>query len=375
MVKSQRIIIKDPLYKVIFLDREHKQFLDSPEFQRLRFIKQTSFASYVYPNANHTRFTHSLGAYHLMNKVFENNLMEVSKKDKNDLVLAALLHDIGHGPFSHLWEQVFPHFDHEKATREILMRWGLKDVAKVLEGNSPYYYLISSTIDVDKLDYMARDSYFAGVSYGVAEVDFIIERMYVENFKLVIKPSSISSVEDLITQRVNLFKTVYFHKFSVEYDFLFVKIFQRVKELLDGGKEVFVDPHLMAFFEKKNSIDDLLALNDFIIMYHLNVWSKNDDKILSDLASMFMLRKKFKVVNLNQQKVDIKKLRKKVAKKYDERYYFGEVCLPIKIIQTPIYVEFDGKFRKLSEFSELIKFYNTQNWNMSYVIFPKDIEI
>ncbi len=374
-MNKERIIIKDPLYKQIFVEPQHKKFLDSKEFQRLRHIKQTTFVDFVYPSANHTRFSHSLGVYHLMKKVLDNQLMKISSKDKENLMLAALLHDVGHGPFSHFWERVFPHYDHEKVTQEILKKNGLKHVAKILDGTHPLYYLISSCIDVDKLDYMARDSYFAGVSYGVAEVDFIIDHMYIKDKKLVIKPSALSSVEDLITQRVNLFKTVYFHKFAVEYDFLFLKIFERVRDILREGIDININKHLRAFFEKKDTLEDLQALNDIIVIAQVFEWASCGDKILSDLCSMYVNRKKFNVVNLHYKTVDTEKLKKKVAKKYDLKYYYGEFCCPIKIIQTDIYVEFDGKLKRLEDVSDLIAFYKKQKWNVEFLIYPRDIEI
>lgn len=370
-----KVIIKDPLYKQILLSAKHKKVIDWKEFQRLRYIKQTSFSDFVYPSANHSRFSHSLGAYHLMKKVLSNGLTKIDSKQKENLLLAALLHDIGHGPFSHIWEFVFPHFDHEKATLQILEKKGLTDVAKIVSKNAPFYQFLSSTIDIDKLDYMARDSYFAGVSYGVAEVDFIIQHMFIDDNKLVIKPSALSSVEDLITQRVNLFKTVYFHKMAVEYDFIMSKIFKRVFELLKRGEEIYINKHLRKFFEKSDSLDDLLALNDIIIINHIYEWSEYDDKILSDLCKMFTDRKKFKVVNLNHNKVNVDKLRKKVSEKYDINYYFGCVCLPIKIIQTQIYVEMNNKYIEIENVSDLLAFYKKQKWKVEYVIFPRDIEI
>ena len=374
-MSEQHIIIKDPLYKQILFEAKHKKYLDSKEFQRLRNIKQTSFLDLVYPSANHTRFSHSLGVYHLMKKVLNNKLNKVDKKTKENLVLAGLLHDIGHGPFSHLWERVFPHFDHEKTTHEILLRMGLKDVVKVLQKKSKYSCLISSTVDMDKLDYMARDSYFAGVSYGVAEVDFILEHINVIDGKLVVSASSVSSVEDLITQRVNLFKSVYFHKFAMEFDTIFIKIFTRVRELLNQGEEVFMNDDLRAFFEKKNTIDNLLNLNDYIILYHIHEWANSKDKILKDFAGRMLKRKKFKVVNMAYTDVNLTKLRKEVAKKYDLKYYYTHVCIPINILQTPIYVDVKGKLRKLEEVSDLISFYKKQKWNAEFVIYPRDVKI
>lgn len=373
-MKNQNIIIKDPLYKQILLSYKYKKIIDKKEFQRLRFIKQTSFVDMVYPSANHTRFSHSLGAYHLMKKVLANKLLETDTKTKDNLKIAALLHDIGHGPFSHLWEKVFPHFDHEKATQEIIRKMGFNASADILLKKSEFSQLITSTIDVDKLDYMARDSYFAGVSYGVAEVDFILQHITIKNGKLTIIPSSVSSVEDLITQRVNLFKTVYFHKMAVEYDFIFIKIFQRVKDLLKNKKEIEINDSLKAFFTKTNTLEDLNNLTDYIILSHIHNWKNHDDKILSTLCENFLSRNKFKVINLSHNLADPQKIKEKVAKKYDINYFYGHICYPIKIIQTPIYVNIDSKLKKMEDISELISFYKKQKFQCEFIIYPRDID-
>ncbi len=370
---SEKIILKDPLYKQILIDKKFKKIIDSKEFQRLRFIKQVSFVDMVYPNANHTRFSHSLGAYHLMKQVLQNGLMKIEKEDKKDLLFSALVHDIGHGPFSHTWERVFPHFSHEKATIEILKMKKLDSIINIIEKKNKYSELLSSTIDVDKLDYMARDSYFAGVSYGVAEVSFIIQHMFLKEDKLCIKASAISSVEDLITQRVNLFKTVYFHKFAIYYDFLFSSIFKRVEEILNRKEEIYMNKNLKSFFDKTNTIENLLALNDIIIMNHIFEWSSHNDKILSELCTYFIHRKKFKIINLEYNKINIENLKKEIKKKYDLNYYFAHKKYPINILQTDIYVDLGEKLVNLDKISKLIGFYKKQNWHVEILIFPKDI--
>ncbi|MCH8520233.1 MAG: HD domain-containing protein [Nanoarchaeota archaeon] len=367
---SAKKIIKDPLYKQILIDEKHLQYLNSPEFQRLRYIKQTTSADLVYPNANHTRFSHSIGAYHLMKKVISNGHMQLTSKEKNDLQLAALLHDIGHGPFSHLWERVFPHFDHEKATIQILKKFKLNDVASIIDKKSPLSPLITSTLDVDKLDYMARDSYFAGVSYGVMEVDFITQRMYLKDNKLVIRPSSISSVEDLITQRVNLFKTVYFHKAVEMFEHMLYLIFTRVGELLKKKISIEVQKDILAFYQKKNTIENLLNLNDSIVISQIMSWLNHSDEILSMLCKKYINRETIHAINLEHTSKTIKNFEEEFNLNLPPPYKYHISNQKITILQTPVYVEFeDGTLTPLEEVSKIIKFYTTIDFEVKYLFY------
>lgn len=372
---EEQIIIKDPLYKQVLIPQKYKYILDSKEFQRLRYIRQTSFTYLVYPNANHTRFSHSLGAFHLMSKSLDNGLMELDEVHKEELKLAALLHDIGHGPFSHMWEKIFDSFDHEQATQEILQEMHLDNVAKILRKESPYSSLISSSLDVDKMDYMARDSYFCGVSYGLLEGDFILQHLYVKDNKLCVKPSALSSIEDLITQRVNLFKTVYLHKVSLEYDFIFVQIFKRVKEMYEHEKLSISNQHLKSFFDQTNTVDDLLNLTDDVILSQIREWSLQDDKILSDFCEMFLYRKKLKAINLAHQHIDKQKVKQIVEESsFDESYYYGEISLPITLIQTEFYVDYGTSVVPATQVSELLAFYKDKKSYVNCIFFPKELE-
>ena len=372
---EEQIIIKDPLYKQVLIPQKYKYILDSKEFQRLRYIRQTSFTYLVYPNANHTRFSHSLGAFHLMSKSVENGLMNIDDEHKEELKLAALLHDIGHGPFSHMWEKIFDSFDHEEATQEILKEMGLDNVAKVLRKESPYSALISSSLDVDKMDYMARDSYFCGVSYGLLEGDFILQHLYVKDNKLCVKPSALSSIEDLITQRVNLFKTVYLHKVSLEYDHIFVQIFKRAKEMYSEEKLSISNPHLRAFFNGTNGVEDLLNLTDDVILSQIREWSLQEDVILKDFCEMFLYRKKLKAINLAHQNIDPQKVFEIVKESsFDERYYFGEISLPITLIQTEFHVDFGDSIVPATQVSELLAFYKDKKSYVNCIFFPRELE-
>ena len=374
-MRENSIIIKDPLYKQILVPIKFKELLDMPEFQRLRYIRQTSFTYSVYPCATHNRFSHSIGTFHLMNKVLNNGLTNIDETTKENLLIAALYHDIGHGPFSHLWEFIFPHFDHEQASYEILKSKGYEKAAKLLKETTSYSKLISSSLDVDKLDYMARDSFFTGVSYGLLESDFILEHCYVKNNKLIILPSALSSVEDLITQRINLYKTVYFHKVSLKYDFIFIKIFQRVNELLKQEKLEITYQPLLNFFKKQNTIQDLLELTDDIILYHIKIWSKNKDPILSDFCNMFLKRDKLKAINLSHVNIEKDNIKKIIEKNgYDINYYFGETKTPIKIIQSNIYVDYNDEIKSIFDVSPLLSFYKNEELNVECVFFPKELE-
>ena len=373
MNKQRPLTIKDPLYQQIEIPRDLQEIIDSKPFQRLRYIKQLSFSDFTYPNANHTRFSHSLGAFHLMKKLIDNLEEDIIQEDREALCQTALLHDIAHGPFSHLWERVFPHFDHEENAQAIIKGMGFERAAKILRGDSNYYPLISSTLDVDKMDYMTRDSYFCGVNYGFVEVDYILKRMSIKDNKLVIKPSAISSVEDVITQRINLFKTVYYHKINIERDAIFIGIFERVKDLLEEGIKVPMNKHIKSFFTKKNTMWDLLELTDFKVLAQIQRWQSHRDSILKDLCHRFLERKCLDVVNVEHKQVNILKLKKQVQENYDTRYYFREIKSKIKLLQTPIYVEYEDGLKLLEEVSPLIKFYASQKWELHHVIFPDGV--
>ncbi len=373
--KHETVIIKDPLYKIIDIDEKHLKFVDSYAFQRLRHIRQNNFVDLVYPGARHTRFAHSLGVYHLMGKIVNNGLMKISKKEKDDLVIAALFHDIGHGPFSHLWETLFPKYKHEQISIKLLEKFKLDGAIKILKGESKYSALLNSTIDVDKLDYMLRDSYYAAVTYGNIDTSLILKNMYIgDDGKMYVNKRIISSIEDLISQRINLFKCLYMHKISLEFEMIFQNIFRRLRELYekDGAKNIEIIRLLKDYMDNPDDINNLLNLTDDIVITQLRLFQKCDDEILRLFSNMYFRREKFNVINLKIKNVNVEKIKKEVSKKYDLTYFFKEIKYKIKIFENDIYVDEDGK--KIEEYSDLLNFYRNNSFEVHYVIIPKDIK-
>ena len=227
-------------------------------------------------------------------------------------------------------------------------------------------------IDVDKMDYMVRDSYFAGVSYGFSEVDFIIENMFVKDNKVVVNRNALSSIEDLITQRQNLYKTVYFHKYSVLYDFLLEKILWRVKELIEKGRKVYVNEHLKRFFFGENDMGDLLYLNDFIVLSHIYEWKDSGDKVLRDLCSAFVDRNKFKVVVIDKDNEDYVLKKREELKDYDLRYYFGIIDIKKRIVQGDLYINMYSDVRNVFEVSDLLRFFKDRYIEIKFMVYFKE---
>ena len=368
--------IKDTIHKQIIIEEDFLPYFESYYFQRLRYIKQISCVDFVYPNSSHSRLSHSLGVFHLMKKFVNNGLNEIDPSIKKNLILSALLHDIGHGPFSHTFEQIFPHFNHEKFTIKILrQKLNLPKVADILEHLNRYSKLLSSTIDVDKLDYMARDSYNCGL-LSSSDPDYIITNSYVNKDGLfVVKKNSVLAVEDLITKRVNLYKVIYFHRKALLKDFLLEKIFMRIKFLLDNKIKIEIDKNLLACFLNEIEIENLVELDDNTIWNHIKNWEKSKDEILKILCKNFLNKSyDFEIIDLKTNKVNSLILKKDISKSYEVNYFFGHIKKKIKVVENQIYVETQKDvLRKIEDVSQLIRFYRDQNFEVEYLFYPKNI--
>ncbi|RXJ02743.1 HD domain-containing protein [Anaerobacillus alkaliphilus] len=314
-------VFKDPVHRYIHVrDQLIWELIGTREFQRLRRIRQLGTTYTTFHGAEHTRFNHSLGVYEIMRRIIDNFEGRDHWDDSERLVClsAALLHDIGHGPFSHSFEKVF-HTDHEEWTRRIIL--GNTQINKILKmagndfpmkvsnviaktyPNKLVVSLISSQIDADRMDYLQRDAYYTGVSYGHFDMERILRVMRPTEEQAVFKQSGMHAVEDYIMSRYQMYWQVYFHPVTRSAEVILSKILHRAKYLYQQKYQFKQDPiHFHSLFNEKLSLEDYLRLDEAIIMYYFQIWQDEEDRILSDLCVRFNDRKLFKYVEFNPSK-------------------------------------------------------------------------
>ena len=317
-IKSISKIINDPVYGFITLNKGILlNIVDHPYFQRLSRIKQLGLTYLVYPGAHHTRFHHAAGAAHLMTQAIQTlkkNGVLINKEEEEAVILAILLHDIGHGPFSHALENSFVKgISHEDISVKFMNSLnqefdGALDLAlQIFQDKYPKRFLhdlVSSQLDMDRLDYLKRDSFFTGVSEGVVSNQRIIKTFHVVNDEIVIKEKGIYSIEKFIVARRLMYWQVYLHKTVLSAEFLLAKIIERARELINNGEKLLVLPSVKYFFEntiyKENisEYDFLTAfskLDDYDVLYSVKVWADSNDQVISKLSQMLIYRKLLKV--------------------------------------------------------------------------------
>ena len=344
-------ILNDPVYGFITLNRGILlDLIDHPYFQRLSRIKQLGLTYLVYPGAHHTRFHHAVGAAYLMKQAlstFKELGVNIQKEEERGALIAILLHDIGHGPYSHALEHSFLSGVSHENVSEIFMRKlndqysGELSLAIQIFRNQYHkkflHQLVSSQLDMDRLDYLKRDSFFTGVSEGVVSNQRIIKMFDIVNDEILIKEKGIYSIEKFIVARRLMYWQVYLHKTVLSAEFLLAKIISRARELLCAGEKLFVTPELNMFLTKnitKNELEQDIYLNAFAslddndIMTCIKVWMKSKDLVLSRLASMLIERKllKVKIANTSFDIEQVNKIRethqKKLGLNEDEIKYF-----------------------------------------------------
>lgn len=344
-------ILNDPVYGFITLNRDILlDLIDHPYFQRLSRIKQLGLTYLVYPGAHHTRFHHAVGATYLMKQAlstFKEQGVNIQSEEERGALIAILLHDIGHGPYSHALEHSFLSDVSHEDVSEIFMRKlnnqynGELSLAIQIFRNQYHkkflHQLVSSQLDMDRLDYLKRDSFFTGVSEGVVSNQRIIKMFDIDNDEILIKEKGIYSIEKFIVARRLMYWQVYLHKTVLSAEFLLAKIISRARELLCAGEKLFVTPELNMFLTKnitKNEIEQDVYLNAFAslddndIMTCIKVWMKSKDNVLSRLATMLIERKLLKVKISNttfdsgQVNEVIKKHQKELGMNEKEIKYF-----------------------------------------------------
>jgi HD superfamily phosphohydrolase len=332
MQSSKRKIINDPIYGFVTIDNPLLfEIINHPWYQRLRRIYQMALAQMVYPGAVHTRLHHSLGAYHLMclaiNELKQKNI-EITPEEEVAVKAAILLHDIGHGPFSHALENVLlPHVHHEAISLQIMHKLNeafggeLSTAISIFTDEYPkkfLHQLISGQLDVDRMDYLTRDSFFTGVSEGVIGYDRILKMLTVHEGRLLIEEKGIYSVEKFLVARRLMYWQVYLHKTVLAAERMIVKIIERAREIFNA--DLKLNATLDYFFEafsvmNGEALEKFCLIDDYDVMFAIKKWSSNNDKILSTLCNNLLNRNLYKCrlqTNAFEEK-EIEKKRKIIA--------------------------------------------------------------
>lgn len=321
-------IINDPVFGFISIPRGLLyDIVSHPAFHRLSRIKQLGLSNVVYPGAQHTRFQHSIGAFHLMGLAVQSLMKKghfIFDSEAEAVRAAILLHDIGHGPFSHVLEHtLISGVDHEEISLMVMeqmneeFRGQLTLAIKIFKNEYPkrfLHQLISSQLDVDRLDYLRRDSFFTGVTEGNIGSSRIIEMLDVVDDHLVVQKKGIYSIENYLVTRRLMYWQVYLHKTAVAAEHMLVNALVRAKELARRGDELFASPALRyflyndvdreRFFGNPESLRHYLSLDDNDIWSALKVWCDHPDKILSRLSRDFIDRRIFRV-EVSEQPFDV----------------------------------------------------------------------
>ncbi len=349
---NKRKIINDPVYGFISVTNETLfDIIEHPYFQRLRRIKQLGLTHLIYPGALHTRFHHSLGTMFLMDKAItelRDKGQTITNEEEFGAKAAILLHDIGHGPFSHALEHsIGEGINHEEISGLFMDHFnGLHhhklDMAIAIFNNEYekefLHKLVSSQLDMDRIDYLKRDSFFTGVSEGTINYERLINMLDVVDDDLVIHAKGIYSAEKFITARRLMYWQVYLHKTVLVAEYTLMRILKRAKELAHSGRQLFATPALDFFL--KNDIDKQIfqnnaeafryfaVLDDFDVLAAIKVWTNHDDKVLSSLSKCIVNRRFFRIEMEKEKFADeyIVAIREKTKKKYslseEETDYF-----------------------------------------------------
>ncbi|WP_430810818.1 MULTISPECIES: HD domain-containing protein [unclassified Carboxylicivirga] len=406
---NKKKIINDPVHG--FIKVPHAllyDLMEHPYFQRLRRIKQLGLTHLVYPGAMHTRLQHAMGAMHLMSSAVEilRSKGQVITADESLAVHAAiLLHDVGHGPFSHVLEHSLVEVSHEAISQLIMQQLnrefkGLLDSAIAIFNDSYpkrfLHQLVSSQLDMDRLDYLKRDSFYSGVSEGVIGSDRIIKMLNVVDDKLVVESKGIYSIEKFLVARRLMYWQVYLHKTALAAEQMLVHLLKRAKYLIAQGHELFAPPQLLFFMQRKPNIDDFYAdpnvllnftlLDDDDIMCSIKAWTLHPDVVLSSLAKGFVNRRLWRI-HLQNEAFDmarVKELKAVACEAYGLKAQDADYLVFTDAITNNAYSVQDDKIEilyKNKELKDIAKASDMLNLSVlsktvrkHYLCYPKQIE-
>jgi HD superfamily phosphohydrolase len=417
---SQRIY-RDPVHNIIPLRDDSAEgklmirLIDTPEFQRLRRIKQLGLGLYTYQGAEHSRFTHSLGALHLMTRILDqlSDRYQISDRDHAAARAAALLHDVGHGPFSHAMESVLG-VHHEQLTMQAVLSAETElgqtlssysrelpgRVSSIIEGTfkpAALAQLVSSQLDVDRMDYLLRDSLMTGAKYGLYDLEWIINALQIDEDgdRIYIAARGIYAVEEYLQARYYMFRQVYFHRSLRSAEAVLRSALRRALQLVEEGQHVWCAAGTS--FEKilhrqMLTITEHLEMDDSDVIFHMKQWQRSSDSVLSDLSQRFVGRRLFKAIDLDMpeaERKDFLDAARTVVERggFAPEYYFIEdraTDVPYYIYytaegvdpRTRIYVE-DGyahpQIREISEVSEAVRGLR-RGYELHRVCFPAEVK-
>lgn len=356
-------VLKDPVHSYIHIHYEVIwNCLDSKEFQRLRRIRQLGGDFQVYPTAEHSRFSHSLGVYEIVRRMVtevKTLCAELTEYEKVCVMLAGVLHDVGHGPFSHAFEHVTNH-SHEEYTAKIILgdtelnsilravsKKMPEDIVSIIQHtheNDILNQIVSGQLDADRMDYLLRDSYFTATSYGQFDLERILRTMRVRKTSegrkvIVVKHTGIHSVEDYIMARYQMYWQVYYHPVARSYEAVFIQLFNRLKDIFKDNKDYFEDMKvLIPFLEKAEvSEEEYFRLDENSLLYCCALIQDKEDVIAADLAKRLQNRKLFEYVDYNEENLaQIQNMLRENG--YDEQYY-----LRIENIEASVYSPYKGR--------------------------------
>lgn len=396
-------IINDPVFGFIKIPRGVLlNIVKHPLMQRLSRIKQLGLASVVYPGAQHTRFQHSLGAFHLMSEA----IMTLSQKgvfifdsEAEAVQAAILMHDIGHGPFSHVLENTLINgITHEEISIMMMeeinaeMQGKLNLALNIFKNEYPKQFLhqlISSQLDMDRLDYLRRDCFFTGVVEGNIGSARIIKMLNVVDDQLVVESKGIYSIENFLTSRRLMYWQVYLHKTAVAYEKILVNLLSRAKFLAKQGKDIFAPPYLKYFlynhvdathfYHQREALRNYELLDDNDIWCSIKVWASNEDKILSLLAQDLLNRNIFHV-EVREEPIsdeEIRKINQSLAREFGISEEDAQFLMSVNTIQKDMYdiedenisiLTKNGEIKDFAEASEILNIASLSKKNRKYYL-------